>query len=385
MLSLSTPLSAILLLSTAAVLAAAEQPAKIRVYVGTYSGPKSKGIYLMEMDPKTGKLSTPELAGAAVNPSFLAFAPSKRFLYAVSEVSDTNGKKTGGVSAFAVDAATGHLTLLNQQPSRGAGPCHLVVDHAGKNVLVANYSGGSVAAIPIDGDGKLQPPTGFVQHKGASADPKRQQEPHAHSINLDAAGRFAIAADLGLDRLLVYKFDGAAGTLTPNDPPSAATAPKAGPRHFTFDRQGKFGYVINELDNTVTAFRYDADHGSFKEIQVISTLPEGVNGPSYTAEVVMHPTGRFLYGSNRGHDSIAILKVDSETGKLTAVGHEPTQGKFPRNFNIDPNGRFLLAANQDSNNIVVFGIDSETGKLTPTGQKITVPTPVCIKFVPVGS
>jgi 6-phosphogluconolactonase len=331
------------------------------------------------MDVKSGKL-TPLHEVESVSPSFLALHPSGKFLYAANEIGDFQGEKSGAVSAFAVDGATGNLSFLNQQASKGGGPCHLIVDHAGKNVLVANYGGGSVAVLPIAGDGRLGKATGFIQHKGSGATP-RQKAPHAHSINLDAAGRFAFAADLGLDKILIYKFDYAAGTLTPNDPAFAEVAPGSGPRHFAFHPSGKYAYVINEMTRTVTAFAYDAKRGALQSLQTITTVPDDVTSGS-TAEVQVHPSGKFLYGSNRGHDSIAIFKIDADTGKLTAVGHQATQGKTPRNFGIDPTGRYLLAANQGTNTVVVFRIDQETGELKPAGTTIEVPTPVCVKFLP---
>jgi len=359
-----------------------QPPARLWVYVGTYTGKNSKGIYLFELDLATGKLESKGLAGEAVNPSFLAIHPSRKFLYACSEVSNVGGKKTGAVAAFAVDPKTGKLTELNRESSGGAGPCHLVVDGAGRNVLVANYSGGSVAVLPIQDDGKLKPPSSVQQHEGKSVNPGRQEAPHAHSINLEPLGRFAFAADLGLDKVLVYKFDSAAGKLEPNTTPFAQVAPGAGPRHFAFHPTGRWAYVINEMLCTVTAFDYDSEKGVLKESQTITTLPHEVKEGYSTAEVVAHPSGKFLYGSNRGHDSIAIFRVDPQTGRLSAAGHEPTQGKTPRNFNIDPTGRFLLAANQNSDTVVVFRIDPETGALRPTGQAFEVPSPVCVRFMP---
>lgn len=359
-------------------------PASYWVYVGTYSGGKanSEGIYLLELDMASGKLSSRGLAAKSVNPSFLAVHPSRKFLYAVSEVATGSGKKVGGVSAFTLDARTGALGALNGQSSGGAGPCHVVVDKAGKNVLVANYGGGSAEVIPIQPDGRLAQPSCFVQHEGKGADPGRQSEPHAHSVNLDAAGKFAFVADLGLDKVLVYRFDAENGTITANDPPSASVAPASGPRHFAFHPDGRHAYVINEMKSTVTAFDYDPERGVLREIQTISTLPEGYTGTSYTAEVVVHPSGKFLYGSNRGHDSLAVFRIDGSTGKLSAVGHTSTGGKNPRNFNIDPTGKYVLACNQGSDTIVVFRVDAGTGKLEPTGQTLEVPIPVCVKFVP---
>jgi 6-phosphogluconolactonase len=363
--------------------AAAPAPAgKLWVYVGTYTNAKSKGIYLFELDLASGQMTAKGLAGEAINPSFLAIHPSRKFLYAVGEMANFEGKRSGAVSAFAIDAANGWLKLLNQQPSVGAGPCHLIVDRDGKNVLVANYGGGSVAVLPVEADGRLRAASSVIQHTGKSVNPKRQEAPHAHSINLDAGNRFAVAADLGLDQLLVYRFDPAKGTLTPNDPPFAKVAPGAGPRHFAFHPGGRFAYVINELASTVTAFAYDPDRGELKELQTISTLPDGFKGNNSTAEVQVHPSGRFLYGSNRGHDSIAIFTIDPATGRLTAAGHQPTHGKTPRNFGIDPTGTYLLACNQHSDTISVFRIDPQTGRLKGTGQVIEAPTPVCVKMMP---
>ncbi|HEY8506629.1 MAG TPA: lactonase family protein, partial [Gemmataceae bacterium] len=351
-------------LSAAATVAKAESEADMyRVYIGTYTGGDSKGIYLLELDAATGKLTEKGLAGEAVNPSFLAIHPNRRFLYAVGEVNQLGGKRTGGVSAFAIDPGSGKLKLLNQQPSRGAGPCHIVTDHRGTNVLVANYGGGSVACLPVRDSGEVGEATAFVQHEGSSVNKRRQEGPHAHSINLDAAGRFAFVADLGLDKVLIYRFDPAKGTLTPNDPPSAQVEPGSGPRHFAFHPSGKFAYLINELTSTVTAFTYDAQSGALKPVQTISTLPEDFKGSNTTAEVQVHPSGKFVYGSNRGHDSIAMFAVDEKTGRLTFLGCEPTRGKTPRNFGIDPSGRILLAANQDSGNVVAFKIDAESGRL----------------------
>jgi 6-phosphogluconolactonase len=249
-------------------------------------------------------------------------------------------------------------------------------------VLVANYGGGSVASLPIAADGRVGRAVSTIQHAGSSVNKQRQEGPHAHSINLDAANRFAFAADLGLDQVLVYKFDTATGKLAGNNPAAANVTPGAGPRHFAFHPGGKFAYVINEIANTVTAFGYDASRGVLTPVQEISTLPKDFQGTSYTAEVVVHPTGKFVYGSNRGHDSIAIFSVDPQSGKLTAAGHQPTEGKTPRNFAIDPTGTWLFAENQDSGTIAVFRIDPQTGGLKPTGQKLSVPTPVCVRMTP---
>jgi 6-phosphogluconolactonase len=351
------------------------------VYVGTYTK-TSKGIYAWRLNTATGQLQPLGLAAETVNPTFLAVHPSRRFLYAVSEISSFQGQKSGAVSAFAIDPKTGKLSFLNQAPSRGAGPCHLTVDSRGRNLLVANYGSGSVAVLPISDDGRLREATDFVQHHGKSVDPKRQQGPHAHSVNLSPDNRFAMVADLGLDQVLVYRFNPAYSTLAANEPPFAKVNPGAGPRHFAFHPSGKFAYVINELQSTVTAFTWAADTGTLSEIQTISALPKDFSGESYSAEVQVHPNGRFLYGSNRGHDSIAVLAIDEAQGTLTPVEHIPTQGKWPRHFGIDPSGTLLLAANQNSDNITVFRIDPKTGRLQAAGQSLEVGSPVCVKFVP---
>jgi len=357
------------------------KPEKWWVYVGTYTGGPSKGIYRFEFDSATGQLSSRALAAETANPSFLAIDPAGRFLYAVGEIAQFEGKKTGAVSAFAIDLKTGDLTLLNQQPSAGAGPCHLVVDGQGKHVLVANYGGGSAGVLPIQKDGKLGEASAVVQHQGSSVNKQRQEAPHAHSINLDRANRFAFVADLGLDKVMIYRFDAARGTLQANNPPSASVAGGAGPRHFAFHPNGRYAYVINELANTVTAFSYDAERGELTALQSVSTLPQDFKGKSFTAEVQVHPSGNFLYGSNRGHDSIAIFTINVKTGELTPVGHQTHQIKTPRNFGIDPTGSHLLVANQDDNSIMAFRIDPKNGELAPVGFPVEVPKPVCVKFL----
>ena len=357
---------------------------QLLVYVGTYTGAKSKGIYRFHLDLATGKASPVELAAETSNPSFLAIRPDHRALYAVSEIANFGGGKSGAVSAFALDPQTGGLSFLNQKSSHGGGPCYVVVDRAGKNVLVANYGGGSVAVLPIQSDGRLGEATAAIQHQGSGSNPQRQEAPHAHSINLDPANQYAFAADLGLDKILVYRFDPGKGTLNANATPFATVAPGSGPRHFAFHPNGRTAYVINEMSCTVTAFTYDAGDGVLKAVQTLSTLPGGEVKEGYsTAEVQVHPSGKFLYGSNRGHHSIAIFAID-DAGRLTAAGHQPTGGKTPRNFAIDPTGAYLLAANQDSDTIVLFRIDLESGALKPTGEVVQVPMPVCVRFVPVG-
>jgi 6-phosphogluconolactonase len=366
--------------SLGAEAALAAEPGKFWVFVGTYTNGKSKGIYRLVLDTASGKLSPPELAAELDNPSFLAVDPSSRFLFAVNE---NSGSRSGAVTSFALDRKSGELTRLNQQSTVGDGPCHLVVDAAGKNVLVANYGGGSVAVLPVGPDGQLGAASDFIRHKGKVFDPKRQGAPHAHSINLDKANRFAIVADLGLDRVFVYKFDPTHGKLAPNDPPAAKLKNRSGPRHFAFHPDGKHAYVINEINCTVTAFDYDPDRGTLSEIQTVPTMPIAVQPRHSTAEIVVHPSGKFLYGSNRGHESLAVYAIEPGTGRLTLVEYEPTRGANPRNFAIDPTGSYVLAENLSSDTIVVFRVNPETGALDPTGQVVAVPSPCCVKFVPI--
>jgi len=360
------------------------------VYVGTYteSGSTSKGIYAYRFDPASAKLTPIGLAAQTTNPSFLAVHPNQRFVYAVNEVGDYQGKKSGAVSAFAIDAATGKLTLLNQVASGGADPCYITVDKTGKYVLVANYTGGSIAVFPVLADGRLGEASAFVQHSGHGTDPKRQEGPHAHSIDLSPDNRFAIVDDLGLDETLVYKFDSAKGLLTLNDPAFAKADAGAGPRHFTFSPNGKFGYVINEMQSAVTVYSYDSSTGGLRRLQTISSLPKGFSAETTAveitaAEIQVHPSGKFLYASNRGHDSIAVSAIDPNKGTLTLVEYAPTKGQSPRNFAIDPTGKLLFAANEKSDNIVLFRIDPHTGRLTPTGKVLDIGQPVCVKFVPI--
>ncbi len=359
---------------------------KMWVYIGTYTGKgehASKGIYRYDLDLATGKLSGKALAAEVSSPSYLAVYPNHKFLYAVNEGGTAETKK-GAITAFAIDPKTGNLKMLNEKTSGGDGPCHLVVDAKGKNVLAANYGGGSVTVVPIKADGSLGTPTAFVQHEGHGADPSRQKGPHAHAIVLDAANKFAFAADLGLDKVFVYKFDADKGTLTPNDPPSVSVAPAAGPRHFAFHPNGKFAYVINEMNLTITPFGYDADKGVLKPLKSISTVPEGVERKGFsTAEIEVHPSGKFLYGSNRGHHSIAAFSIDQKTGELTLIGHATKDIKTPRGFSIDPTGHYLIVGNQDGNSLTVFKIDQQVGKLTEVGDPVEAPSPVSVVFVPI--
>jgi 6-phosphogluconolactonase len=339
---------------------------KYRVYLGTYTGKASKGIYQCELNLNDGSLSAATLAGETSSPSFIAFHPNKKFLYAVNE-------DKAAVSAFAIDDKTGNLTFLNSQPSQGGAPCHLVVDPTGKNILAANYSGGSCICIPIESDGKLGKATSFQQHEG--------KKKNGHSIHVDKANKFALCCDLGLDKVIIYRFDAVKGTLTAH---GALDAPKgAGPRHFAWHPDGKTAYINGESDLTIIACDYDADKGALTQKQVLSTLPRDVvrKGGS-TAETVVHPSGKFVYVSNRDpYNSIAIFSIDPKTRELTAVGHQGVGVKTPRNFAIEPTGQFMLVANQSGGNVIVFRINQATGELTSTKASVQVPTPVCVRFM----
>jgi len=349
------------------------------VYVGTYTGPTSKGIYLFRWSGAT-RVGSIALAAGTVNPSFLARDPSGRFLYAVNEVSTYQGGKSGAVSSFSIDARTGELEFLNQVSSRGTDPCYVTLDKTGKYVLVANYSSGTLAVFPRGQDGKLGEATAIVQHTGHGPDQERQEGPHAHQIELTSDNRFAVAADLGLDELLVYRFHPADGTLEANHPAFATLDPGSGPRHFAFTPDGKFAYVLAEMASTVTAFGFDSSTGTFDKLQTLSSVPKDFKGHKEAAEIAVHPSGRFVYASNRGDDSIVVFAIGAQ-GRLTFVERVPTQGKTPRGFVIDPTGSYLLVANQDSDNVVVFAIDLKTGRLDPTGTILSVPTPVALEFV----
>jgi 6-phosphogluconolactonase len=380
-----TLLLTLLLLATLALGSSPAGKAKYLLYVGTYTeeGSKSKGIYAYRYDADAAQITPLGLAAETTNPSWVTLHPNGRFLYAANEVQNYKGPNSGGVSAFSVDRATGKLTFLNEVSSRGADPCYVTVDKTGKYVLVANYTGGSIAVFPIHEDGSLGEASAFVQHTGHGTNPQRQEGPHVHSINLSPDNRFAFVDDLGLDELLVYKFDSGKGSLTPNDPPFAKLVAGAGPRHFALHPSGQFAYVISEMASTVTVFSNDAKAGALRNLQTISTLPRDFKGKNDDAEVEVDPSGKFLYASNRGHDSIAVFAIDPDKGTLTPVEYTPTQGKTPRGVKIDPTGTLLFAANQQSNNIVVFRIDQKTGHLTPTGQVLEVASPVCVKFLSV--
>ncbi len=349
-----------------------------RVYLGTRTG-----VYTARFDPVKGRLFDLTLAAEAPQSTFLALHPNRPFLYAVgARMGGAADPAAGGVvRAFARDDRTGQLLLLNEAASGGLGPCHLAADRAGTCLVVANYRSGSVAALPLRGDGRVGAPATVMQHRGAGPNPRRQEGPHAHSVTFDPAERFVLAADLGTDQLLVYRF-GSGGALTPNDPPAVSLAPGSGPRHAAFDPAGRRLYVINELANTVTVFRYDAARGMPAAFQTVSTLPAGYADDGTAAEVRVHPNGRWLYGSNRGHGSIAVFAVDPVDGALVLAAIEPCGGHWPRHFAIAPGGDWLLAAHERSDTLAVFALDPAGGRLTPVGEPVRVPAPVCVLFAP---
>ena len=360
------------------------------VYVGTYTGTKSKGIYLFRLQTPGLEVSQNitlvplGLAAEAANPSFLELDPTRRRLFAVNELDTFEGKPTGAVSAFSIDPVSGTLKLLNQRPSMGTGPCHVVLDNARRNLLVANYGSGSVAVLPVGSDGRLGAATDVVQHAGKSVNPDRQKGPHAHCVTLDLANRFVFVCDLGLDKVLTYRFDTVRGTLSPGAPAFTPIKAGAGPRHKVFRPDGRFAYVANELSSTIAVFRYDSNAGVLSELQTVSTLPGFFDGANSAAEIGIHPSGRYLYVSNRGHNSVVLFSVDPEKGTLTYVEEQGTGGRKPRHFGIEPSAQHLAIANQDSDTVLVCRIDAGNGRLTPSGVFASVPAPACVQFLPPG-
>jgi 6-phosphogluconolactonase len=355
------------------------------LYIGTYTSTgKSQGIYVHKFNAETGVLTPLHTVKDVLEPSFLTIDKSGKYLYAANELLEYEGKKSGAVSAFAIDQKTGNLQLLNKQPSLGDAPCFITSSANEKFALVANYLGGNVSVYRTEKDGKLGASVDLVQHTGFGPNKNRQEAAHAHSITLDRDNRFAFAADLGIDKLMIYSFDDQTGKLKPNSAQAFyQTKPGAGPRHFSFHPSGKFAFLINEIDLTITSLAYDETLGTLKEIQTVPTLPAGISGAGNScADIHVSPGGKFLYGSNRGHNSIVSYRIDEQTGRLEYIEHVSTGGKKPRNFAIEPGGNFLLVANQDSNNIVVFRIDEKTGKLKSTGTVAQVPVPVCLKLIP---
>lgn len=360
----------------------AQNQRNARVYIGTYTWNESEGIYVYGLDSSSGTLTYESVQTGLENPTFLAIEPRRRYLYAVSEIHEYDEQPCGVVSAFGIDPTTGELNYLNRQPSGGAEPCHLSVDATGKYVLVANYTGGSVAVFPIRENGELGEISDLVHHEGFSVNKERQTSPHPHSVMIEPTNRYVFVPDLGIDRVMIYRLDLDNGQLIPNTQAYVRVQAGAGPRHFDFHPSLKFAYVINELDSTLTAFAYDESNGSLDEIQSVSTLPNDFEGVSHCADVHVHPSGKFIYGSNRGHDSIAMFHIAEKSGLLTYLGCESTQGRTPRNFALDSAGTYLYAANHDSDNIVTFQIDEETGRLKSTGKIADTPTASCLKIVP---
>ncbi len=351
----------------------------LSVYVGTYTKRAGEGINLCRFNLSSGKFSPSRVVAVTKNPTFLALVPNRSLLYAIGEVDDFQDKGTGAVSAFAIDSQSGSLNLLNQQSSGGKGPCHVSIDRSGHCVLVANYGGGSVASFRILDDGQLSPAISIDQHRGSSIDRVRQTQAYGHCIEADPTNRFALSADLGIDKLMIYRLDAKRATIAAHDPAFATVDAGAGPRHLAFHPNGRFVYVVNEMKGTVAVFSNGLSEGkSLEHLQTISTLPANFHGQNSSAEIQIDPTGHFLYASNRGPNNIAAFRIEPATGRLTTLGHVSTHGKSPRHFALVPGGRFLLAANQDSDNVVVFKVDAVSGLLEATGESVHIPAPVCI-------
>lgn len=354
---------------------------EVLMFVGTYTKETSAGIYAYRFDTAAGTLEALGLAADVRDPSFLALHPTGKFLYSVTESDDFDSDGSGSISSFAIDPATGRLNQLNEVSSKGGWPCHLNLDASGRMLITANYKGGSVASFPVHEDGALGEAASVFQHEGRSVH-ARQEQPHAHSADFSADNRFAFFSDLGLDQVKVYQADPETATLAPHDPPHATVSPGSGPRHFAPHTSARYAYGLNELASTITVFAYDAEAGVLTEIQTVSTLPADFAGENYTAEIYVHPSGRYVYASNRGHHSLAGFAVDSASGRLELLGQTSTQGEWPRNFAFDPTGEFLVAANQNTDNIVVFRIDQESGALESTGTEVVIDAPVCVLFAP---
>ena len=351
------------------------------LYIGSYNTAKGKGIHAFRFDAATGRLTSMGLATEAVNPTFVTASADGRFLYATKEVMRHQGRKCGSVKAFAINRKTGELRFLNEVASGGTIPCYVALDKTGRYAMVANYGSGSVEVIEVRKSGRLGKVTAFAQYAGSGVNPERQEGPHAHSINPSPDNRFAIAADLGLDKVFVYHFGEKAGVLLPNNPAYAVVNAGSGPRHIAFARNGRFVYVIGEMGSNITVFAYDARRGTLRKLQTISTLPKGYRKQSDCAEVAVSPNGKFVYASNRGHNSITVFAVDPKKGTLTTVERVPCGGNWPRHFAIDPTGRYLLVANQESDTVSVFSVDRKTGRLSATGETASVRKPACVRFV----
>lgn len=352
------------------------------VFVGTYTAHTSQGIYAYRLNEATGRMTLLGLAAKTDNPSYVIVDPTGRYLYAVNETDTYQGEKSGAISAFAIDRKSGKLTFLNQVASKGAAPCYLSLDKTGKYLFVANYNGGNIAVFPVLPDGRIGAASDFIQHTGSSVNKARQEGPHAHWIGPAPDNRFVLNTDLGLDKLFVYRFDAAHGKLSADQPPYAGVQPGYGPRHVAFSRNGRFVYLINEMGSAIVVFSYHPAGGALHQVQSLSTLPPDFKGENTGAEIEVSPSGRFLYASNRGEDSIVVFSIERRTGKLTPLERVSTQGKTPRQFAIDPDGRYLFVGNQNGDNVVGFRINQQTGKLTPTGQVLQLSTPVCVTFMP---
>jgi 6-phosphogluconolactonase len=359
------------------------------VYVGTYTHTDSviraEGIFIYRLEPGMGTLTFVGTVAGIMNPSFLSISADSRFLYAVNELAEFNGQPGGGISGFAIDSQSGLLTLLNTQSTGGAAPCHVSIDEEARLALVANYYGGSIAVFPIARDGHLGDAIQIIHHHGSSVNVLRQEAPHVHSILLDRAAHYALVADLGMDKIVIYRIDRANPTKPLLKEHEVTVDPGSGPRHMVFHPTGHLLYLANELSSTVTVYAYNENDGTLCALQSVSTLPEGFVGTNFCADIHVAPSGMYLYVSNRGHDSITVFAIDQATGYLTLVEFVPTRGKTPRNFVLDPTGPWLLVANQDSDNLVQFRVDKASGKLIATGQAFVVPNPVCVKVVALDS
>ena len=353
----------------------------LMLYAGTYTSGNEDGIYLLKMNLESGKLTIEKTFGGIISPSFLAINHHKNHLYAVSEVDNYDDKKSGAVYSYKINNHDLSLAYINKQSSEGAHPCHISVDRNDKYVFVANYTGGNLSVFPIEKNGGLKKASDVINHEGSSVNKKRQEKPHVHSVNVSPSNRYLLVSDLGIDKIMIYKIDYTTGKLIPGKQPWVNLKPGAGPRHLTFSPNEKFVYSINELSSTITVFKYDEQACSLTEIQDTSTLPKDFKGENTCAEIAISTDGKFVYGSNRGHNSIAVFSVNEKTGELSLIQHQSTLGKTPRNFIIDPTSNFLLAANQNSDSIVTVKIDKAAGKLEPTGNILEVPKPVCLVFI----
>lgn len=352
-------------------------PPPTHLYIGTYTKTTSQGIYVLDFDPATGALGEPRLVAAINSPTWLAFTPDRRTLLAVD--SKTEG---GAVASFAVDPASRHLRPLSVQATGGGGPCHLIADPSGRMVVAASYGSAVVSSFPLHADGSLGPRAAFAQQTGSGPNASRQEKAHAHGTTLSPDGRFVFVPDLGTDQIFTYALDPANAIFTAHDPAYVRLAPGAGPRHIEFSPDGRHAYVINELDGTITAFSYNAAAGALTPSQTLTTLPPEFTAFNKTAEIIVHPNGSFVYGSNRGHDSIVAYTRDPATGTLTFLEHTPSGGKSPRHFALSADGTWLITAHEESDDLHVFRVDPANGRLTKTPHTATVPMPVCVLFAP---